>query len=115
MRVRAAPERAAPVPAATSARGAVKAHSRYVGESEHRHPSDLAASIAGADEGRRSPPPPLPKGWAGLVERDRRARRNSHPNAAGDPVSLLLYPWRLYVLVAAVVLIPILIVISVAT
>lgn len=76
-------------------------------------PTDLAAAIAGADEGRRTAPKPLPKGWAGLVERDRRARRESFPNPAGDPISTLLYPWRLYILIGSVVLIPILIIVSV--
>lgn len=74
--------------------------------------TDLAASIVGADEGRRTSPPPAPRGWAGIVERDRRTRRESHGNAAGG-YSLLLYPIRLYILIAAAVLIPILIVVSI--
>jgi hypothetical protein len=74
--------------------------------------TDLAAAILRADEGRRTSPPPVPKGWAGLVERDRRARRDSHGNAAGG-FGLLLYPVRLYVLLASALLIPILIVISI--
>ena len=73
---------------------------------------DLAAAIAGADEGRRRPEPPPPSGWAGLVERDRRARRAGSPNAAGGFASIL-YPWRLYIAAAAVVLLPILIIISI--
>jgi hypothetical protein len=93
----------------------VCAHDPNVDEPAPPHPSELAASIADADRGRGTPPPPLPKGWAGLVERDRRARQHSHPNAAGGPIELLLYPWRLYILVAAAVLIPILIVISFIT
>lgn len=35
--------------------------------------SDLAASIAAADEGRATSSPPPRKWWAGLVHRDRRA------------------------------------------
>lgn len=82
-------------------------------EREDSHVADAAAVIIAADQGRQKPEAPLPKGWAGLVERDRRARRESFPNPAGDPISILLHPWRLYILIASLVLIPVLVVLSV--
>lgn len=98
------------IPGTGHARGRV--HTPHVDEQREPHPTDLAASIASADEGRRKPEPPLPKGWAGIVERDLRARRRSHPNAAGDPISLLLYPIRLYLLMTFAILLPVLVVVS---
>jgi hypothetical protein len=73
--------------------------------------ASLADSIASADEGRQKPPPPLPRGWAGLVERDKRSRANSHPNAAGGYLNIL-YPWRLYIAVAGTVLVIVLLLVS---
>ena len=81
-------------------------------EEEPRPVASLADSIASADEGRKRPPPPLPKGWAGLVERDRRSRANSHPNATGGYLNIL-YPWRLYIAVGGGALILLLLLISV--
>ena len=75
--------------------------------------ASLAESIAAADEGRRKAPPPLPKGWAGLVERDRRSRASSHPNAAGGFLSIL-YPWRLCIAVGGMAVLAVLLLIRLA-
>src|SRR5437868_9006 len=61
--------------------------------------ASLAGSIVSADEGRHhSPDSETPRGWAGLVERDRRGRERSHPNPVGGYLNIL-YPWRLYIAV----------------
>ena len=73
--------------------------------------ASLAESIAAADEGRQTPPPPLPKGWAGLVERDRRSRAQGTPNAVGGYLNIL-YPWRLYIAVGGAALVLLLVVVS---
>lgn len=57
---------------------------------------------------------PLPTGWAGVVERDRRARQSGHPNASGGFLGIL-YPWRVYILAASAVLIPLLFLIDLLT
>jgi hypothetical protein len=59
--------------------------------------SSVAEPIASVDDGRQ-PPSPLPRGWAGIAERDRRDRASSHPNAVGGFANIL-YPWRLYIAV----------------
>lgn len=74
----------------------------------------LAESMAAADEGRHKAPPPLPKRWAGLVERDRRNRANSHPNATGGFLNIL-YPWRLYIAVGGVALLVVLLLVRAVT
>jgi hypothetical protein len=76
--------------------------------------ASLAESIAAADQGRQQSPPPLPKGWAGLVERDSRTRANSHPNATGGYLNIL-YPWRLYIAIGGAVLLVVLLLISALT
>jgi hypothetical protein len=73
--------------------------------------ASLAESIASADEGRQKPWPPLHKGWAGLVERDRRSRANSYPNATGGYLNIL-YPWRLYIAVGGAALVLVVLLIS---
>jgi hypothetical protein len=81
-----------------------------VTEPEWPTPASLGEEIAGADDCRQTSEPPLPRGWAGLVEKDRRARADSHPNAAGGFLTIL-YPWRLYIAVggAAIILVLLLI------
>ena len=71
----------------------------------------LAESIIAADEGRQTSVTPLPKGWASLVERDRRSRAQGHPNAAGGYLNLL-YPWRLYIAIGGSVFVLVLLVVS---
>ena len=80
-------------------------------ENEPQPAASLAESIASADEGRQLPPSPLPKGWAGLVERDRRSRAKSHPNATGGYLNIL-FPWRLHIAVGGTVLVLVLLLLN---
>jgi hypothetical protein len=83
-------------------------------DEEQRPVASLAESITAADEVRQKPSPPLPKGWAGLVERDRQSRAHSHPNATGGYLNIL-YPWRLYIGVGGAALVIVLLVVSAIT
>ena len=74
----------------------------------------LAESIAASDQGRQKPLPLLPKGWAGLVERDRRSRAQSYPNPVGG-FGNILYPWRLYIAIGGAALVVVLLVLSALT
>ena len=80
---------------------------------DERDVPELAEQIVRADEEQqRKQEPPLPAGrWARLVERDRRARGHSHPNAAGGFLGVL-YPWRLYIALVVALAVVVLILIS---
>ena len=80
-------------------------------DEDPRPVASLAESITAADKGRQTPGPPLPKGWAGIVERDRRSRARSAPNAVGGYLNIL-YPWRLYIAVAGAAVVLALVVLS---
>ena len=82
---------------------------------DERDVPELAEQIVRADEEQqqRSQAPPLPDGWwARLVERDRRARARSQPNAAGGFLGIL-YPWRLYIAIVGALMVVVLLLISV--
>lgn len=80
---------------------------------DERDVPELAEQIVRADEEQqRKPEPPLPTGrWARIVERDRRARAKSSPNATGGFLNVL-YPWRLYIAVVAALMLVVLLLIS---
>lgn len=91
--------------------GAAILDNRLMHGDERPTAASLAESIAAADARPQKPEPPLPKGWAGLVERDRRARSHSHPKAAGGFLTIL-YPWRLYIAVGGAVLVLLVLVVN---